>query len=758
MASYCARTALALSACGLSLIVAGCGGGSGAKDSRPAPISAPPTAVAPPPAPPPPPPSSANFNTAEYQRSNGANAAGALSAYNAGGRGQGVKVAVVDSGINPALAEFAGRIDPASRDVAAGRGVTDTEGHGTAVSAVIAAGRNDSGMMGVAFEATILSLNTSNPKDCSTDGGCKHYDRDIGNAIDIARENGARVINISLGGEGAGGAVLSAISRATAAGIVVVISAGNESEANPSGFALQSAAQGNGLLIIAGAHDSARQMASFSNRAGDGAQVYLTALGRGVLAPDETGALYQWNGTSFSAPVISGAAALLASAFPNLTGAQIVELLLSSADDAGSAGQDSVYGRGILNIARAFEPKGQTTLAGSAIAVSTTSNGTTSGPMGDARPAMKGVVILDGYSRAYAVDLARTLARAPQERPLSSSFTGNVRTRSAGAGPVAVSLTVDRDLTGKASVGFAQMGLTYSDSREAKAVAGVAVTRLTPKTAAAFGFSESGRALQQRLSGREQNAFLVARDPMARNGFFAEGASSFGLRQDVAGLGITATSESGGVYRAGPQLDEERARYSISGVTLDRKVGEATISLGLSRLVETETVLGGQFGAAFGGSGSSTRFLDLSVAYPAGGGWDAGASYRRGWTRMNVAGALADSGALASDAFAFDLSRRSNWIAGDSLAFRIVQPLRVRSGGYGMNVPVTYDYKTGAVGYERQFFSLAPTGRELDFEAAYGLSALGGYLSANAFYRSQPGHIQAASGDVGAAIRFTLGM
>ncbi len=683
--------------------------------------------------------------------------AGAISAYEAGGRGQGIKVAVVDSGINANLPEFRGRIDPASRDVAGNRGVTDQEGHGTAVSAVLAAARDGNGMMGVAFEATILSLNTADPANCPT-GGCRHNDADIGEAIDVAIQNGARVINISLGGEGAGSDTLAALSKAAAAGIVVVVSAGNEGGADPSAFALDALSQGNGLLIIAGAHEGNRTSADFSNKAGAAAAHYLMALGRNILAPDENGQLYTWKGTSFSAPVISGAAALLASAFPNLTGRQIVEILLSTADDAGAVGQDATYGRGILNIARAFAPQGVTKAAGSGVPVSTSGNGGTSGPMGDADMAMKGVVVLDRYERAYSVNLGRTLARAPQERPLSASFAGNVRTRMSGAGPVAMSLTVSQDFTGKASIGFAQMGLTYDDHREAKAIAGMAIARLTPNMAAAYGFSESGRALQQRLAGRGQGAFLVARDPMARHGFHATDASSFALRQDMAGFGLTATSESGGVYRSGFEVDGEQARYRLTGITIDRTVEGATLSLGLNTLRESETVLGGRFAGLFGSGGSSTSFLDVAAAFPVAGGWALEASYRRGWTRMGAGSTLVEGGRLVSDAFSFDLGRPNLWRAGDNFALRVSQPLRVRSGGYDMNVPVSYDYKTGAVGHERQHLSLAPTGRELDFEAAYGVAAFGGHVSANAFYRRQPGHIATADADVGAALRFVLGL
>jgi hypothetical protein len=344
------RTALVLSVCVFSLALGGCGGGGGG-GPRPEPINAAPPAPPPPhhhhhlllpPPPPPPPVTGTNYNDSEYQRSNGASGSNAIVAYNAGGTGKGVKIGVVDSGINPDLAEFAGRIDPASRDIAGSRGVSDTSGHGTAVSAVLAANRNGSGVMGVAFDSTIISLNTAGTTGCDEKDGCKHSDSAIATAIDVARTNGARVINISLGGDGAGSAVLSAVGRATRAGIVIVMSAGNEGEdpegVNPGGFGLQSAAAGNGLVILAGAVDANRQITAFSNRAGTGANSYLSAIGSRVRSINEKGEAFLYSGTSFSAPVISGAAALLASAFPNLTGAQIVQLLLSTADDTGEPG------------------------------------------------------------------------------------------------------------------------------------------------------------------------------------------------------------------------------------------------------------------------------------------------------------------------------------------------------------------------------------------------------------------------------------
>ncbi|MFN3389896.1 MAG: S8 family serine peptidase, partial [Allosphingosinicella sp.] len=365
------RATLALSVGWSALALAGCGGGGSRPQPAPPPppVAAPapaPTATPTPPPPPPPPTTTAtNFNDAEYRRSNGATSSGAISAWDRGATGGNVTIGVVDSGINPNLSDFAGKVHSGSRDLVGNRGVTDSDGHGTAVSAVAAAARNGEGTMGVAFGSQILSLNAQDPNNCNDKDGCLFPDSAIAAGIDSARTNGARVINLSLGGDGVSSRVIAAIQRAAASGIVIVVSAGNDGHTNPSAFASQIAAAAGANVIIAGSVGVAgadgtdlTQMSTFSNLAGGSGQNYLAALGFRVTAPDQNGRLMSWNGTSFSAPVISGAAALLASAFPHLTGAQIVEILMGSADDLGQAGIDSVYGRGRLNITRAFEPQG----------------------------------------------------------------------------------------------------------------------------------------------------------------------------------------------------------------------------------------------------------------------------------------------------------------------------------------------------------------------------------------------------------------
>ncbi len=391
-------------------LVAACGGSGGPGPQ--APSQQPPPSLTPPPPAPPPPPS--QFDTAEYRRSSGAIAANVLPAWNRGASGQGVVIGFIDSGIDTTSPEFAGRIHPQSRDVTGqARGIRDVHGHGTSTAAVAAAARDGQGMVGIAPLAT-LAVMRADSGNCTD--GCTYNDPAIAAGIDAAVAAGARVISLSLGGDAATQPLRQAFARATAANAVVVISAGNEGGANPEPFAVSAAqAGGRGSVIIAGAIDPAGEIASFSNRAGTSAGVYLAALGVGVRSFDHTGQAFLYSGTSYAAPLIAAGAALLAEVFPQLSSGQIVEILLTTADDAGAPGTDAIFGRGILNIGRALAPVGATSLAGTGVAVPRGIGGVLGPAFGtglQGSDALGAVAIEDRYGRPYVTNLGAGLAPA----------------------------------------------------------------------------------------------------------------------------------------------------------------------------------------------------------------------------------------------------------------------------------------------------------------------------------------------------------
>ena len=764
--------------CAPALLV-GCGGGGGgdgviaSTPTPPAsstPVTPPTDPVTPTPAPAPPPgpaPNPIDYDTAEYRRSSGVVQAHAISAYQAGATGLGVTAAIIDSGIATGSSYFAGRISPASQDVAGSRGINDTAGHGTAVAAVLGAARDGNDILGIAFDATLLVLRTDEPGSCSattsSGDGCQHDDADIARAVDIATTNRARVINISLGGSPASSALRAAIGRATAAGVVIVISAGNDGTANPDPLALvANDAVARGLVVIAGATTSAGALASFSDQAGSGASHYIAALGDRVPSIDETGTRYLYSGTSFSAPHVAGAVALLAQAFPNLSGAQIVALLFGSANDAGAAGIDGTYGNGILNLTRAFAPQGASALAGATARVSLDDNGSLSAPMGDAgAQGSLGAVILDGYDRAYALDLARTLGHARPERRLSGALRTDMRSLSAAGGGAMVALSVAGRPDG--GVAIARLALDAGTAERARVSAGMVAGRIGRTSAIAFGIARDGKFLSARLAGRSDPAFLVAPNVLAEPGFARTVGSSAAFRHQLGRLGLTVSAESGDATSlAAREASPGRSRlirnpYTAVSVGLDRAFGPLSLALAATRLSESSSVLGARFGSAIGGAGAATWFADAEATLAPGAGWSLSAKLRRGWTRVAASGAMAGDARLATGGFSLDLAKAGVAGTGDSLALRIAQPQRVGAGGFDLSLPVSYDYFSGAVGYAVQRLGLAPRGRELDVEAAYDAPLLGGFVGANLFWRRDPGNIAVAPNDAGAALRFTVG-
>ena len=123
------------------------------------------------------------------------------------------------------------------------------------MSSVAAGGRNGVNTMGVAFNATIVNMRADDPGSCAS-GECSFWDTDIAAGIDAARLAGVRVINMSLGGSAPGPTLMAAIGRAVNAGIIIVISAGNDGAlpqgVNPDPFALTPAQSYPGMVIIAG--------------------------------------------------------------------------------------------------------------------------------------------------------------------------------------------------------------------------------------------------------------------------------------------------------------------------------------------------------------------------------------------------------------------------------------------------------------------------------------------------------------------------
>ncbi len=310
-------------------------------------------------------------------------------------RGGGVVVAVIDSGLDMSHPDMAGQtVSPGyvwqvgtenGKTVGHLRGAlatpglvqqVDQVGHGTHVAGIVAANQDGHGVTGVAPDARILPINVAAALgEAST---FPQFANAFTAAMDTAVRDGARVVNVSLGGaelelpwqahprseteqraQSATRRICASIERARAVGVVTVVAAGN------------SAHDGNQrsdpgvcpAAVEVGAVGPSLQRAYFSNY---NARVDLTAPGVGVLSsvptrPDLPGASgvtsYEWlDGTSFAAPHVAGVAALVVAAHPTWNADQVVAALFDSVTDRGIAGSDPEFGRGVVDAATAVDP------------------------------------------------------------------------------------------------------------------------------------------------------------------------------------------------------------------------------------------------------------------------------------------------------------------------------------------------------------------------------------------------------------------
>lgn len=718
-------------------MLAACGG-SGSRTpptSSPNPIPLP--SPTPTPIPTPSPTPSSTFDTAEFRESDGPAQHRAISAWEDGATGENQTIAIIDTGIDRDSPEFAGRIHPSSADVAGNRGIEAEDDHGTNVALVAAGGRNNSGILGIAFDADLLVLRADSPGTCGTDTpedttlGCSFFDSDIAAGIDRAINAGAKVVNISLGGGNASGSVRAAVARAAAAGVVVVVAAGNGGDGSTAGvdpnqpnqFASDIRAAGNGNVIIVGSVDAGDVISSFSQRAGNEAQSYLTARGERICCVYEDGQIFVgqdaqgqfrllFSGTSFATPQVAGAVALMAQAFPNLSGQQIVEILLDTARDAGASGTDATYGRGVLDIASAFAPQGTTTLGnGTSTLRIGSSSAIGSAAMGDAFAATNPVqgVLLDSYQRAYSYDLSVGMRGASVQPKLHGALDAQRRHVSVGSKDVSLGFSIADPGSRPQNDWVQQLRLTPEQAHGAQVLAARMAARIAPGTQVGFALSETSHGLVAQMQGAERPAFLIAGEAGRENGFFQSSDFGFAMRQQFGSTGLTFGAESGEVWLGNWRVAEdilpgrrERRPVRSFSIAADRSFGPLEAVFGLSWMQEDETVLGGFFHESFGLSGADTLFLDTATAIELSPGWRLGAAWRQGFTRPARSGLVADGSSFASNAWSLDLTRYGAFTSGDSFGLRLAQPLRVSTGGLNLNLPVSYDYASESFAFGTQ--------------------------------------------------------
>jgi subtilisin len=288
-----------------------------------------------------------------------------------GNQGEGINVAVIDTGINylheDLQANYEGGYDFVNKDA----DPFDDNGHGTHCAGVIAAADNDIAVVGVAPEASLYALKV-------LDSAGNGYTSDIIAAIQWATNPSIdhpkmNVISMSLGSSVGSTTMQQACDAAFNSGIVVVAAAGNNGAARKGTNILYPARYPN--VIAVGATDQNNVRASFSNT---GPELDLMAPGVSILSdyidvsaydyPRNLDTLYM-SGTSMATPHVAGTAALILKSYEpgwqtlgytdgnSIWSAQeVTNVLIATADDLGATGKDNYYGYGIVDADQAALP------------------------------------------------------------------------------------------------------------------------------------------------------------------------------------------------------------------------------------------------------------------------------------------------------------------------------------------------------------------------------------------------------------------
>ena len=665
------------------------------------------------------------FETPEYLVSWGLGRINAAARYAEGAFGDGALVSVFDTGVKADHAELSGRVDlTRSHSYFTGE-MTDTDGHGSHVAAIIAGSRDGGGMHGVAPGATLLAFRAISGPETERVGS---YIENWEDATLRSVEAGADVINhswtfvtsegdpvriTSLADRGAaldyfGSNLMGTFAYAAQQDLVSVYAAGNgnggESSVTAGLPALIEELRGHWVSVVA--LDEADTIADYSSQCGIAADWCLAAPGTEIVSAG-VGSEYELrSGTSMAAGFVSGSLALLKSNFPEITGATALQILKDTARDLGEEGVDPVYGHGAIDLETAMRPVGALNvqmssvlnertapLAGSGI----TAPSAVAGPMRRALSASL-MSATDAYDRAYAVPMGAMVASlgAPD------------------AGP---------DLTR-----FALRGVAPA----APAEAGTFLTAGVP------------------VGGRDAAMPDV-------NGFWGGHAGLLGDRA----IGLTHVSEIGTGLRFGVTgaagTGGDAAGVSYGAVSLSADLGASTLTFETGRLSEAYGMLGARFHGAFDGVSAQTSFLRASADVALSDRHMLHLTASSGQTDASGSG-LIRSGRVRSESFGIGVSRR-NARSGSVLSLGVSRPLGISGGSMDMAVPVGVAAASGGVASNEVRVESVSVGLDggsapLDLQFGYELPLGSARLGLGVAHRvgSEPGAGTSAS--LGVSFRF----
>ncbi len=652
--------------------------------------------------------------------------------------------------------------------------------HGAAVASLIAAQRDGQGVMGIAPDAEV---HLYNPFDAS---GTASWS-DVATGISALYKSGATVVNASLGISGSAlssewssiltGSLLSSRKH----DLVLVKAAGNDGVVQTSNIAWGDLfAPGN--LIVVGSTSPSGEISSFSNSPGEACITvlglcaeanklkyrFIVAPGELILVSDNHGGVVRMSGTSFAAPLVTGAVALLQERWPWLQqhADETVQIILRSASDLGAPGVDAVYGWGMLDVEASQSPLDFNNLVVYQPYAYSGKQVTTPLLVNWSSKSLKSAVLSPGQLNLWQKQSAFVVAFEPIGLtyrdftiPLSSLLVGknqkvngadnpfqsylyqrlidwangvkslnfNAQTTQLGDGAWTLAMTGTQASPEEMHRGE---GSFHSEFMAANREAGISV-RLGEGDGAHALLGDNGFTLRSDFATATGGV-----NPML--GFASGGAyaqASFALGRDV-NLKIGFSRKTDNHTYIDPMygrlqdmpLPTSTASASVMGIAYD--IGDGfKLNASWTHLDEANGLLGAQGGGPLSFSdGAKTDAATLGATTSFGHGWVLSGSATFAHTKVPAETqailSLSDGGLLSS-AYEIGVAKTGVFAEADSLRLTLTQPLHVEAGSLQYRSLQVVDRATGALGPLTETWNVSGK-RELRLEAIYGVPVLEG--------------------------------
>ena len=674
------------------------------------------------------------------------------------------QVALLDSGVDP---DAGFNIVPGFNyfnNIADTSDISDREGegHGTVSTRVASE----------AFTGEIVPFIISDGNTGFTSSSATNGARDSA-LSDILGRPEVRVVGMSIGGPGISDRSAPLVSNLSNSGRIVAINAGNDINTQPNTLSTSSFNL-DGVIIVGGT-DRNGVLLPQANQAGTTANKYVGAIGAPTL---DEGVATEASGSSWATARIAGIAGQVLLQNPNLTGSEVVDIILQSAEDRGAEGTDVVYGRGVILSAEQVLNNVIGDVEIPVIEEAVTDNGGGGGSSSGAGLILAGALagglflltrpktelektlVLDSYGRAFEIDLTDRISvndgvlhlnnffQALEQNSINDAFSvPELNTQVAFSAAAELDHSVDmieyfalpNDVILQDNAAQVSFSLASQLTQNTQLQAGHKVNADQAFGAVANFVNDETFGTSSFISGQSFGSVL--------SGFSAQ-ADTASLNYDVGKPGKFSTKLGFVSVDQSLEFGQESFSSILEGkYDFNDKVG---VSLQFGQIEEQGSVLGGSSGGVFGVDTSTTYAVNFSGHLKTSENFSFVANYGIGRTRVDAAeeSLLSDFSRLDSNWYSLGMIGNDVFRDQDQIGFAFSQPLKIRSGSVNYSIPTDQDANFNIVFNSERVDLSATAATEHNLEAYYRTMLsdrleLGSFIS----YRDNPNHVSDQGND-----------